>query len=178
MLDVGVIVPVGSEGVVPMATALSEHHTTPTTLAVRPTAVAHAQASRRSKGALHALTELAALDNDQVLDQSFVPINVASLSEAGLANEIGLQVDRGDSILRNAGLKPSGGPWVDTESSFTQGDGENLASGMQIAGSDKLVLDDSDLSPVGGNDPYTFAQPFTLDSVTAPLFLPSPRTPA
>ena len=94
----------------------------PTTIAVSPTAVEQVGAERRKGVPAHALAELAALDADEVLDQPYVPVNVASLSEGGLTGEIQLQVERGDEILHSAGLKPSGGPWVDTVSSFTQGD--------------------------------------------------------
>ena len=66
------------------------------------------------------------------------------------------------TILRTAGLKPAGGPWVDTVSSFTAGDGANLGTGVQVAGSTALVLNGDDLAS-GGLSNYTFAQPFTLD---------------
>ena len=56
---------------------------------------------------MRALSQLSELSGTEILDQSFVPINVAALSEAGLAGEIGFQVDRGDELLRGAGLKPS-----------------------------------------------------------------------
>jgi hypothetical protein len=91
-----------------------------------------------------------------------VPIDVASLAEAGIAGEIGNQVDRGDTLLRQAGLKPSGGPWVDTVSNFNQGDGLALARGVQAAGAARVVLSDGDLA-AGGLANYTYAQPFTLD---------------
>ena len=97
-----------------------------------------------------------------MLDQPYVPVNLAALSEAGLAGEIGAQTSRGDDVLRAAGLKPTGGPWVDTASSFSQGDAGNLASGLQVAGASQLVLSDGDLA-AGGLSNYTFAQPFTLD---------------
>ena len=132
-----------------------------TTIAVSPTAVEQV-AAQQPKGGPHAVAQLAALDADEVLDQPYVPINVASLSEAGLTGEIQLQVERGDEILHTAGLKPSGGPWVDTVSSFTQGDGANLATGVQVAGSTALVLNGDDLTS-GGLSNLTFAQPFTLD---------------
>ena len=73
-----------------------------------------------------------------------------------------MSMGRGDDVLRAAGLKPSGGSWVDTTSSFSQGDAGNLASGLQVAGASQLVLNDGDLAP-GGLSNYTFAQPFTLD---------------
>ena len=116
----------------------------------------------RSRDGLRALSQLAGLTATEVLDQPYVPINVAALSEAGITGEIAAQVGRGDEILHAAGLKPSGGPWVDTVSSFAQGDAGNLATGLQVAGSSQLVLSDGDLAP-GGLSNYTFAQPFTLD---------------
>jgi hypothetical protein len=160
-LRVGVIVPVAYNGLAGTATALTDHHDVPTTIAVSPTGVQRV-ALQRPKGGPHALAELDALDADEVLDQPYVPVNVASLSEAGLTGEVQLQVERGDAILRTAGLRPSGGPWVDTVSSFTQGDGANLATGVQVAGSSALVLNGDDLTSGGVNN-LTFAQPFTLD---------------
>jgi hypothetical protein len=160
-LRVGVIVPVSANGLATTATALSDYHEVPTTIAVSPAAVEQIDA-QRPKGGPHALAELAALDTDEVLDQPYVPVNVASLSEGGLTGEIQLQVERGNEILHSAGLKPSGGPWVDTVSSFTQGDGANLATGVQVAGSNALVLNGDDLTS-GGVSNLTFAQPFTLD---------------
>ena len=70
----------------------------------------------------------------RVIDQPYVPINLAALTGAGLSGEIGAQISRGDDILRDAGLKPDGGPWVDTSSDLSQGDAANLASGLQLAG--------------------------------------------
>ena len=160
-LRVGVVLPVTAGGATAMAGALANHRDVPTTLMVSPLTVGALQQLRGHEG-LHALDQLAALDNAEVLDQSYVPVNLAALSEAGLAGEIGAQTSRGDDILRASGLKPTGGPWVDTASSFSQGDGSNLASGMQVAGSSQLVLSDGNLA-TGGLNNYTFAQPFTLD---------------
>ena len=160
-LRVGVVLPVTAGGATAMAGALAEHRDVPTTLAVSPLAVSTLQQLRPRAG-VHALDQLAALENAEVLDQSYVPVNLAALSEAGLAGEIGAQTSRGDDVLRAAGLKPTSGPWVDTASSFSQGDAGNLASGLQVAGSSQLVLNDSDLA-AGGLSNYTFAQPFTLD---------------
>ena len=160
-LRVGVIVPVGSNGLSATAAALTQYHEVPTTIAVRPTAVQQV-AVQRPKGGGRALTELASLGAAEVVDQPYVPINVASLSEAGLTGEIQLQVQRGDALLHTAGLKPSGGPWIDTVSSFTQGDGGNLATGIRVAGSNALVVNGDDLASAGLSN-LTFAQPFTLD---------------
>ena len=160
-LRVGVVVPVTAAGAPPLADALSAHRDVATTLAVSPVAVTAIEQAR-SRDGLHALSQLSGLSGAEVLDQSFVPINVAALSEAGIAGEIAAQVGRGDAILRDAGFKVSGGPWVDTASSFAQGDAGGLASGLQVTGSPQLVLSDGDLA-AGGLSNYTFAQPFTLD---------------
>ncbi len=160
-LRVGVIVPVGFDGLAATAAALTDYHEVPATLAVSATGVVRV-AAQRPKGGSRALAQLGALDTAEVLDQPYVPVNVASLSEAGLTGEIQLQVERGDAILRTVGLKPAGGPWVDTVSSFSAGDGANLGTGVQVAGSTSLVLNGDDLAS-GGLSNYTFAQPFTLD---------------
>ncbi len=160
-LRVGVVVPVSTGGATAMAGALANHRDVPTTLAVNPLTVS-ALEQVHGRDRLHVLDQLAALDSAEVLDEPYVPVNVAALSEAGLAGEIGAQLGRGDDVLRAAGLKPAGGPWVDTTSSFSQGDAGNLASGLQVAGASQLVLNDGDLA-TGGLSNYTFAQPFTLD---------------
>ena len=160
-LRVGVVVPVATGSVTTMAEALSDHHDVPATLAVSPQAVSQLETTR-SHSDQHALEELAALSGDQLLDEPYVPINVAALPEAGLSDEISAQMGRGDDILRSAGLKPDGGPWVDTTSTFSQGDAGSLATGLQRAGATQAVISDTDLSS-GGVSNYTFAQPFTLD---------------
>ncbi len=119
------------------------------------------QASRAAAG-LHALDQLAELSGDQVLGQSYVPVNVAALSEAGLASEVNAQVTRGDELLREARLKPTGSPWLDVASSFSQGDAAGLDTGLQAAGTGHLVLSDTDLAS-GNTGNLTDAQPFTLD---------------
>ena len=87
---------------------------------------------------------------------------MAALSQAGISGEVSAQVTRGDELLRGAGLKPTGSPWVDVASSFSQGDAAGLATGLQTAGTGHLVLSDADLA--GGNPcNLTDAQPFTLD---------------
>jgi len=161
-LRVGVVVPVGAGGVTPLAGALSDHRDVATTVAVSPAAVEQIEQQHTRVG-LHALAELAALDNAEVLDEPYVPVNVAALSHAHIPGEIDQQVGRGDQLLRSAGLKPTGGPWVDTTSSFAQGDADNLAAGVQVAGSSELVLSDGDLAAADVVNNLTFAQPFTLD---------------
>ncbi|HEY6426058.1 MAG TPA: DUF6049 family protein [Acidimicrobiales bacterium] len=161
-LRVGVVLPVTSDAALDaVAAASSDHHDVPTTLAIDPRTVEQTLLQHSRDGS-HALAELAALDQDQVTEQPYVPIDVASLAEAGIAGEITNQVARGDALLRQAGLKPSGGPWVDTVSGFNQGDGPALATGVQVTGAVRLVVSDGDLSTAGLAN-YTYAQPFTLD---------------
>ncbi len=160
-LRVGVVVPVTASGAAGVVGALADHRDVATTLAVSPAMVAGVEGTR-GRGDAHALEQLAALPSAEVLSQSYVPVNLAALTEAGIPREIGAQVSRGNAVLRAAGLKPAAGPWVDTVSSFTQGDQGNLASGLQVAGATRLVLSDQDLA-TGGLSNYTFAQPFTLD---------------
>ena len=161
VLRVGVVVPVTASSMGTMADALADHHDVAATLAVSPLAVNAIEATR-SRSGQRALAQLAALSGDQMIDQPYVPINLAALSEAGISGEIGAQVDRGDEVLRGAGLKPDGGPWVDTVSTFSQGDTGNLAIGLQRAGASQAVISDNDLAS-GGVRNLTFAQPFKLD---------------
>jgi len=162
-LRVGVVVPAtgGQAGVAAVAGALADHRDEPVSVAVSPTAVALVERTRE-RDALRALNQLAALSADEFLNQPLVPIDVAALAEAGLAGEIGIQVGRGDELLRAAGIKPSGAAWVDATSTFSQGDATDLAAGLQVAGTTQLVLSDADLAAAGLSN-YTFAQPFSLD---------------
>lgn len=187
-LRVGLIAPVLGTGAPAMATALTAHHDVPVTLAVSPR-TATALAVGHTKDGAHALDQLAGLSGDEVLSEPYVPVNVAALSEAGIAGEIQAQLTRGTELLRQAGLHPESGLWVDTASSFAQGDAANLASGLQVAGADQLVLNDGDLASAGSSN-LTFAQPFSLelgngtdpaamasDSSLSSLFTASPGDP-
>ncbi len=160
-LRVGLMAPVVGAGATTMATALTAHHEVPVTLDVNPRTVATLVAEHTKEGD-HALTQLADLSGDEVTAQPYVPVNVAALSEAGIAGEIQAQLVRGTELLREAGLRPVSGAWVDTTTSYSQGDAANLASGLQVAGADHLVLTDADLASAGSTN-LTFAQPFTLD---------------
>ncbi len=160
-LRVGVVLPVTATGAAGEAVALAAHRDVATTLAVSPAGVAAVNATH-PHGALHPYEELAGL-SDEIVEQPYVPVNLAALSQAGISGEIGAQLDRGDTLLRSAGLKPGAGLWIDTGSSFSQGDAANLAQGLQIAGARQLVLNDTDLSTAGNRNNYTFAQPFGLD---------------
>jgi Family of unknown function (DUF6049) len=160
-LRVGVVAPVTAGGLSTMTGALTAHRDVPMTLAVSPLAVNQIEATRSRAGA-RSLTQLATLNDEQMLDQPFVPVNVAALSEAGVSGEIGAQMDRGDEILRSTGLRPAAGTWVDTASAFSQGDAGDLATGLQLAGASQAVISDDNLAS-GGVRNLTFAQPFTLD---------------
>jgi hypothetical protein len=160
-LRVGIVVPVSASGLATTADALTDKSDVPTTLAVSPLAVSAVDATHARDGT-HALQQLAALSSDEMIDQPYVPINLAALTGAGLSSEISAQLSRGDDILRAAYLKPVGGAWVDTSSTLSTGDASNLASGLQLAGATETVVSDSDLASAGLSN-YTFAQPFTLD---------------
>ena len=144
-----------------MAGALATHRDVPVTLAVSPRTAVALEAGRTRAG-VRALGQLTGLTGDEVLSEPYVPVNLAALSEAGIAGEIQAQLARGTQLLRQAGLHPESGLWVDTASSFSQGDAGNLASGLQVAGASHLVLNDGDLASAGSSS-LTFAQPFALD---------------
>jgi hypothetical protein len=156
--------------------ALSTHFNVPLTVAADPVTmtalVAEGRGGRHARTALTELTEGGPAP-DQLLAQPYAPINLAALSGAGLGGEIGLQMARGTSLLHQAGLHPVSGPWVDTGSTFAAGQGGSLASGLTAAGTDRLVVNDTDLvsaatstgtstSTSTSTSSLTFAQPFTL----------------
>jgi hypothetical protein len=161
-LRVGMVAPVAGTGATTMAAALSAHRDVAVTLSVSPRTAAALQGAH-TRGGDHTLAALADLTDDEVLAQAYVPVNVAALSQAGLAGEIEAQLARGSELLRGAGLRPVSGSWVDTTASFSQGDAANLASGLQVAGANQLVLNDGDLASAGSTS-LTFAQPFNLDT--------------
>jgi hypothetical protein len=143
---------------------LFTHRNIPVTLAVNPATMVSlmadgAKPGQRAKEQLETLTT--APGDDELIDQPYVPIDVAALAGGGLSDEITAQLLRGDSLLRQAGLHPTAGPWVDTSSSFTSASAANLGSGLQAARTDRLVLADDNLAPAG-SDSLTFAQTFSL----------------
>jgi hypothetical protein len=144
---------------------LSAHHDVDLTLAVNPATATDLLAHGGRAGA-RALSELAALaapvGNDEMLAEPYAPVNLAALSAAGLTSEIPAQVAQGNASLRQAGLHPSGGTWVDTTSTFTATQDTELATGLQAAHAKKIVLQDGNLAQAGPED-LTFAQPFSLD---------------
>jgi len=161
-LNVGLVLPDATTAdTKTLATSLAGQPDVPATLALNPAGVLKS-AIADPKVAPRALAQLGSLDGEQVLDQPYEPIDLAAMSEAQIPGEIRAQLTRGDEILHAAGLRPTSGPWIDTTSSFSQGDSADLAAGMQEAGSSQLVLNEQDLASAGLNN-YTFAQPFTLD---------------
>jgi hypothetical protein len=147
-----------------LAGTLTSHHGVPVTLAVSP-AMVSALVAHGGRGGARAVAQLADLAaapiGDQLLEQPYVPVDLASLSGAGLKGEIPAQLARGAQLLRLAGLHPTDGSWVDAASDFTSGDSGDLADGLQAVDASHLVVDDSDLAAAGPEE-YTFAQPFTL----------------
>jgi hypothetical protein len=162
-LEVGLVLPGGSTtaDTKTLATVLTNHPDVPTTLALNPAGVQKSETAQ-PKATSRALTQLGLLSNEQVLDQPSEPIDVAAMSESKIPGEIRAQMTRGDEILHAAGLRPSGGEWVDTASSFSQGDGADLAAGLQQVGASRLVMSENDLTSAGLSN-FTFAQPFNLD---------------
>jgi hypothetical protein len=161
-LNVGLVLPDSTTAdTKTLATVLAENPDVPATLAVNPAGI-QKSATAAPKATAHALAQLGSLSGEQVLNEPFAPIDVAALSEAKIASEIKAQLTRGDEILRAAGLRPTDGPWVDTTSSFSQGDSTDLASGLSDTGAPQMVMNEGDLASAGVPN-YTFAQPFSLD---------------
>jgi hypothetical protein len=161
-LNVGLVLPASTAANTrTLAAALADNSDVPTTLAVNPAGIQKSGVAD-PKATTRALTQLGSLNGEQVLEQPYEPIDVAAMSAAKIPSEIKAQLTRGDEILHAAGLRPAAGPWVDTTSSFSQGDSADLAAGLQEVGSSQLVMNAGDLVSAGLSN-YTFAQPFTLD---------------
>jgi hypothetical protein len=144
---------------------LAAHRGVAVTLAANPVTVASLQAGT-TKEERRTVTQLAALStaptgDDELLDQPYVPIDVATLTRVGLSGEISAQLSRGTALLHAALLHPTAGTWVDTSSTLSSADAGALGTGLQAANADHLVLNDADLAP-GGSDKLTFAQTFSL----------------
>jgi Family of unknown function (DUF6049) len=145
---------------------LFAHRNIPLTLAVNPSTMVSLQADgakpgQRAKEQLQAMT---APPGDELIDQPYVPIDVAALAGGGLSGEITTQLLRGDSLLRQAGLHPTAGPWVDASSSYTSANATDLGSGLGVVHTDRLVLADDNLEALSPTSlPHlTFAQTFSL----------------
>jgi hypothetical protein len=161
-LNVGLVLPDSTTAdTKTLATVLSEQPDVPATLAVNPAGIQKSETAE-PRAAARALAQLGSLGGEQVLNEPYAPIDVAAMAEAKIPGEIKAQLTRGGEILRAAGLRPADGSWVDTTSSFNQGDSADLAAGLQDAGASQLVMREGDLASAGLTN-YTFAQPFGLD---------------
>jgi len=157
------------EPVEDLTSVLAAHRGVAVSLAANPVTVTFlAAGGKKGRRAVTQLRSLTAAPggNDQLLAQSYVPIDVAGLADAGLTDEIGAQMARGSALLDAAGLHPSSGTWVDTASDFTAGGASDLGDGLQAAHADTLILDDANLAPLPtgptATKNLTFAQPFSL----------------
>jgi hypothetical protein len=165
-LRVGLVLPLTGRDIPTLTDDLADHHQAPVTLAVSPRGAATLHRSRSGSRVLGQLADLTSGGNgDQLLSQPYVPIDVASLQAAGLGGEIVAQLDQGDALLRQAGLHPSDGTWVDTASSLSVTQAGALVQGVQAARAHTVVVDDDALGPLSTSaQKYTFAQPFTLEA--------------
>jgi hypothetical protein len=164
-LRVAWVVPVAGAGVPALVDTLYDHRVVPTTLAVSPRTAAGLGAASASTADKHTLDQLRALTapgTDQLLSQPYVPLNLAALEGAGLGPEIGTQLARGGQLLRQAGLHPSDGTWVDVNPVLTNANAGALASGLGAAHADTVVVSDNALSGTSSQS-YTTAHPFSLD---------------
>jgi hypothetical protein len=173
-LRVGWIEPLAMSGSGPTAASrltsesiielLADHHDVPLTLAVDPRlatslVAAGGKAGRRARNQLNNLVSAPGLD--QLLAQPYVPISLAGLTGDGLGGEISTQMERGETLLRSAGLHPTSGTWVDTGTPLTSSSSDNLAQGLKTVRANHLVVSDADLAPAGTTS-LTFAQTFSL----------------
>jgi hypothetical protein len=161
-LRVGWVVPVTGTDPAALVDDLTDHRQ-PLTLAVSPSTaqalLAKGHAGRATLGQLQALTTIG---GDQLVDQPYVPIDVAGLESAGLGGEIAVQIGRGDQVLGQAGLHPGDGTWLDDSSNLSSADAAALAAGLTATHARTVVLSDTNLEPVQTTT-FTFAHPFTLD---------------
>jgi hypothetical protein len=114
-----------------------------------------------------AVSTLVALSADQsthqFLPQPYVPIDLNSLSAAGVTEEIVAQM-RGGAGAEPLGLKTdpplgeNGSTWV-----ATGGVGTALARGLQLVGANRVVVPDADLTMGTDVGHRTWSQPFELD---------------
>ena len=74
------------------------------------------------------------MDGDQLLDQPYVPVDLAALSEAGIWGEIAAQMDRGQAVLVPAGFRRPAACGSTRRASFAAGDSSDIAAGLQQAG--------------------------------------------
>ncbi len=92
-LNVGLVLPDSTTAnTKTLATALADNPGVPTTLDVNPAGVQKSETAD-PKATSRALAQLGSLDNEQVLDQPYEPIDLAAMSEAKIPGEIRAQTD-------------------------------------------------------------------------------------
>jgi hypothetical protein len=123
-----------------------------------------ANRSATARATLAGLRTIAASGPGRVLAQPYVPVNLASLSAAGLPAEIAGQTQPEASVLAPifTGLpsadQPSQNTWV-ADGPVTPA----IAKGLDQLRADQLVLPDTDLAPASEEYHASWSQPFTLD---------------
>jgi hypothetical protein len=130
--------------------------------------------SPTGQATLAALRTLAAQTPHRLLNQPYVPVNLGSLSKAGVTEEIAGQTERALAVMRGlfaplpAAQQPSPSypVWV-TSGAVSPA----ISQGLGLVHARDLVLPDADLPPATEQAHATWAQPFELPlsrgSVTA-----------
>lgn len=129
------------------ASSLTKFQTTPVTVVATPATVQFLEQSA-TPGAISAIRELSALSNgpvDQFPAESYVPLDISSLSASGLGAELSYQMAAGARVLAAAGVKTSGGTWVNYGSL-----GSGLAGGLSAVGANQIVVAQNSVAPVNG----------------------------
>jgi hypothetical protein len=163
------------------------------TVAPSPATVQRLEAAG-SSAAINVLADLRALavaGQGRLIAQPYVPVNLASLSEAGVGTEIAGQTQPAGAIMdRATGTlppldRPSFSTWV-ADGPVTAA----IASGLAQVGSSSLVVDDTNLPSATELDHASWTQPFYLqlgrrnvlaaaiDSQLSKMFTAEPGDPA
>lgn len=123
-----------------------------------------ADPSPEARLTLAELRQVAADGGGRLIAESYVPVNLASLSEAGVTVEIAGQTQPANSILApvTAGLpaadQPSHAVWV-TDGPVSPA----IAKGLAQVRAHQLVLPDGDLASASAELHASWSQPFDLD---------------
>ncbi len=129
------------------AASLSKFPTTPLTVLATPQTV-QTLTNARTPGALQAVKEVSALSNgpiDQFPAQSYVPVNISTLSSDGLGAELSNQIATGAQVLAAAGVRTSRGTWVNYGPV-----GAGLGAGLADVAANHIVLAQNSVTPVNG----------------------------
>jgi hypothetical protein len=146
-------------GLAALAAGLAAAPDVPATLDVRPETV---DALRQGTDPSHlALVDTirAAAAGRSVLAAPYASIDLDALARAGLASELGPQLERGGSVLEGAlGVEPDDRAMVGPPSLGSLGLGA-----LAFVGATRVLLDDADVEPLGaGVIRYSLAQPFVV----------------